>query len=100
MRILQEREFELWERRTYTEFDSPMIGLSDTSETSRVSRGSFKAKTAAKKAEKKLINKYIKAGWEISKESAWCHTILFMGASDLIIWTEEKVVSEKPFRAR
>jgi hypothetical protein len=101
MRVLQEREFELWEKRECTEHDDPVIGLSKTKETSRICHGSFDTHKRAEKARKKLVVEYLKMGsWQVSKESTPDTAVLFMGGLDAIIWIEEKIVSEKPFRAR
>ena len=100
MRLIVEKEFELWESRRHTEHDSPVIGCYREYETSRKSHGSFKTKKAAEKAKQFLIAKYTDSGvYKVSIESTSDTTILYESISDdIIIWVKEKVVSEKPTR--
>lgn len=101
MKLLVEKEFELWEKHTHTEHDTPAIGCSRTYETSRKSRGSYKTKARAEKAKKSLIAGYLTSGiWKISRESTPNNTVLYEQSvtKDIIIWVQAKIVSEKPVR--
>ena len=100
MRVLQEREFKLWERKTSIEHDSPVIGVYQTHEIFVVCHDSFKTKKTAEKVKQKLIDKYLGWGWSVSVESTADTAVLFLGNLDIIVWIEEKVVSEKSFRVR